>query len=216
MAVSGTPPAKLLLVEGPDDKHVVQHLCRRLASDLTFQCEDKGGSGPLLDAIDVEIATDERIALGIVVDANDDLAARWQAIGNRLDRTNVQLPSQPEHGGTIVDSEPRVGVWLMPNNATPGELENFVAELVPKDDPIWPLAEQYIEGIPSEHRPFSPNKQLRAKIHAWLATRREPRRMGAAIGTAELDAETPLASQFADWLRALFGPVPHARQEGSR
>ena len=135
------PPAKLLLVEGQDDKHVAEHLRRRLASDLTFQCEDKGGSGPLLDAIDVEIATDGRVALGIVMDANDDLATRWQAIGHRLRGTDVQLPEQPAHGGTVIDSEPRVGVWLMPDNATPGELENFVAELVPKDDPVWPLAE---------------------------------------------------------------------------
>ena len=207
-----TPPAKLLLVEGQDDKHVAEHLRRRLASDLTFQCEDKGGSGPLLDAIDVEIATDGRVALGIVMDANDDLATRWQAIGHRLRGTDVQLPEQPAHGGTVIDSEPRVGVWLMPDNATPGELENFVAELVPKDDPVWPLAERYIDGIPSEHRPFSPRKELRAKLHAWLATRQEPRKMGAAIGTAELDAGGALAGQFADWLRTLFGALP--RQEG--
>ena len=207
-----TPPAKLLLVEGQDDKHVVEHLRRRLASDLTFQCEDKGGSGPLLDAIDVEIATDGRLALGILMDANDDLAARWQAIGHRLLGEDVQLPPQPERGGTVIDSDPRVGVWLMPNNATPGELENFVAELVPNDDPIWPLAERYIDGIPSEHRQFSPRKELRAKLHAWLATRNEPRKMGAAIRTDELDAEAPIAGQFADWLRTLFGPPP--RHEG--
>ena len=207
-----TPPAKLLLVEGQDDKHVVEHLRRRLASDLTFQCEDKGGSGPLLDAIDVEIATDGRLALGILMDANDDLAARWQAIGHRLLGEDAQLPPQPERGGTVIDSNPRVGVWLMPDNATPGELENFVAELIPKDDPVWPLAECYIDGIPSEHRQFSPGKELRAKLHAWLATRQEPRKMGAAIGTAELDAGGALAGQFADWLRTLFGPPP--RQEG--
>jgi len=207
-----TPPAKLLLVEGPDDKHVVEHLRRRLASDLVFHCEDKGGSEPLLNAIDVEITTDGRVALGILMDANDDLAARWQAIGHRLLGENVRLPLRPERGGTVIDSDPRVGVWLMPDNATPGELENFVAELVPKDDPIWPLAERYIDDIPNEHRQFSSGKELRAKLHAWLATRQEPRKMGAAIGTAELDAGGALAGQFADWLRTVFGALP--RQEG--
>ena len=206
------PPAKLLLVEGPDDKHVVEHLRRRLASDLAFRCEDKGGIGPLLDAIDVEIATDGRVALGILMDANDDLAARWHAIRHRLRDTNVKLPEQPAPGGTVVNGDPRVGVWLMPDNSTPGELENFVAELVPKDDPVWPLAERYIDSIPSEHRQFSTGKELRAKLHAWLATRQEPRKMGAAIGTAELDAGGALAGQFADWLRTLFGAPP--RQEG--
>ena len=200
------PPAKLLLVEGQDDKHVVEHLRRRLASDLAFHCEDKGGSGPLLDAINVEIATDGRLALGILMDANDDLAARWQAIGHRLLGGDVRLPPQPERGGTVIDSDPRVGVWLMPDNATPGELENFVAELVPNDDPVWPLAEQYIDGIPGEHRQFKEGKKLRAKIHAWLATRKEPRKMGLALSAKDLDAGVLLAGELAEWLRKLFGP----------
>ena len=210
---SETEATKLLLVEGPDDKHVIEHLRRKLAPDLAFRCQDTGGGDPLLKAISPAMRPLERLALGIVADADDDLAARWQAIGNRLHETKVQLPAQPEHGGTIINSDPRVGVWLMPNNSTPGELENFVAELVPKGDPIWPLAEQYIDGIPGEHRRFSTRKELRAKLHAWLATRQEPRRMGAAIGTAELDAEAPIASQFVDWLRILFGSAP--RQEGT-
>ena len=212
MQRSGREPPNLLLVEGADDKHVVEHLCRKLVPDLAFHCQDTGGSDPLLRAISPAMRPFERLALGVVMDANDDPAARWQAIGDRLRGADVQLPSQPVHGGTVIDSDPRVGVWLMPDNSTPGELENFVAELVPKADPVWPLAEQYIDGIPSEHRQFSPRKELRAKLHAWLATRQEPRKMGAAIGTAELDAGGALAGQFADWLRTLFGALP--RQEG--
>ena len=197
--------AKLLLVEGQDDKHVVRHLCNTRAPELKFDCRDKGGNAELLKAISVEVKLAGRLALGIVADANDDVAARWQAIGNRLRGADVQLPDQPAHGGTVIDNDPRVGVWLMPNNSGPGELENFVAELVPKDDPVWPFAKQYIDGIPREHRRFSSRKVLRAELHAWLATRQEPRMMGAAIGTGELDAEAPIASQFVDWLRTLFG-----------
>ena len=210
---SETEPPKLLLVEGPDDKHVVGHLHRRLVPDLAFRCTDTGGSDPLLKAISPAMRPEERVALGIVMDANDDLASRWQTIDHRLREENVQLPAKPERGGTVISGAPHVGVWLMPNNSTPGELENFVAELVPKHDPVWPLAEQYVDGIPGEHRQFSPRKELRAKLHAWLATRQEPRMMGAAIGTEELDAGTPLARQFAGWLRALFGPSPPVRQE---
>ena len=205
MPTSELRPPKLLLVEGLDDKHVVEHLCRKVAHDLTFVCKETRGSDPLLKAISVETKLDGRRALGIVMDANDDLAARWQAIDHRLRGADVQLPDQPAHGGTVIDNDPRVGVWLMPDNSGPGELENFVAELVPKDDLVWPLAKQYIDGIPREHRRFSSRKVLRAELHAWLATRQEPRMMGAAIGTGELDAEAPTANQFVDWLRTLFG-----------
>ena len=209
-------PPKLLLVEGLDDKHVVEHLCRKLVPDLApdrdFRCQDTRGIDPLLKAISPALRPFERTALGIVVDANDNPVTRWRAIGHRLRGADVQLPDQPAQGGTIINGEPRVGVWLMPNNSTPGELEHFVAKLVPEGDPVWPLAERYINGIPSEHRQFSTGKELRAKLHAWLATRQEPRKMGAAIRTAELNAEAPIAGQFADWLHTLFGAPP--RREG--
>ena len=78
-------------------------------------------------------------------------------------------------------AEPRVGIWLMPNNKVPGELEEFVASMIPDGDPVWPLAKDYVDRIPTKHRKFSDRKILRAKVHSWLATRTEPRKMGAAI-----------------------------------
>ena len=201
------PPSKLLLVEGQDDKHVVEHLRRKLAPDLTFSCRDTGGSDPLLKAIPLEMRQDDRSALGILVDANADATARWQAIGDRLHSEQLRLPGRPKDGGTIIEGDLRVGVWLMPDNSQPGELENFVAELVPEEDPVWPLAERYVDGIPSGDRQFSPMKEMRAKLHAWLATREEPRMMGAAIGAGSLDTSAPAAQALVAWLTALFGAV---------
>ena len=42
--------------------------------------------------------------------------------------------------------------------AAPGELESFVAELVPDDDPVWSLAERYVDGISSGDRQFPPDE----------------------------------------------------------
>ena len=91
----------------------------------------------------------------------------------------------------------------MPNNQTAGELENFIEQLIPAGDPVWPRAQNYIDSIPATDRRFK--KILRAKIHAWLAAREQPRQMGAAIGIGDLDAAALLAKQFTDWLRRLFG-----------
>ena len=41
-------------------------------------------------------------------------------------------------------------------------------------------------------------------MYAWLAAREEPRRMGAAIGTHDLDIDGPLCQRFVDWLKQLF------------
>lgn len=99
---------------------------------------------------------------------------------------------------------PRIGVWLMPDNRSPGELENFVAEMIPVGDPVWPLSQDYIDGIPREHRKFADGKTLRAKIHAWLAAREDPRQMGLAIRAHDLEIGGGLCTRFAAWLDGLF------------
>ena len=206
--------ANVLLVEGEDDKHVVLHLCRKLALNLEFCCSvpgEPGGKDALLDAIPVVLKQAGRHAVGVLMDANHDINARWQAVSDRLRGTTITLTSRPQPGGMLVPGDPNVhlnpsfGVWLMPNNQQAGELEDFVIQLLPKDDPVWPHAERFIDDIPQKYREFRSQKESRAKLHAWLATRREPLKMGAAIGTGSLDATAPAAKALADWLTALFG-----------
>ena len=195
---------RVLLVEGPNDKHVVLRLCNFHEEMPKFWILDKEGIEVLLEAIGSEVRAPGRKAVGILVDANDDLDARWNAVANRLREENIEVPNSPELTGTIIDSNPRVGIWLMPNNTSPGELENFVSEMIPDDDPVWPLSEDYIDGIPEKARKFTEKKILRAKIHAWLATREDPRQMGVAIGARDLHVDGPLSTTFANWLRQLF------------
>ena len=198
----------VLLVEGTDDEHVVRHLCNRLCNRQQampeFYIRGKGGIEVLLEDIGLEILDPRRKAVGILVDANDDLDARWSAVANRIRQENIEVPSSPERTGTIIDSNPRGGIWLMPDNTSPGELENFVSEMIPDDDPVWPLSENYIDDIPQAHRKFTEKKIMRAKIHAWLATRQDPRQMGAAIGARDLQVDGTLSTAFANWLRQLF------------
>ena len=92
----------------------------------------------------------------------------------------------------------------MPDNQSPGELEDFVSEMIPDDDPVWPRAQRDIDGITEADRKFSDRKIQRARLHAWLATREDPRLMGAAIGARDLNVDGSLSKNFADWLRELF------------
>ena len=202
---------RVLLVEGPDDKHVVIHLSERSGLAQNFVIVEKEGINTLLDSIEVEIDIPGRTVLGIVLDANDDLDARWQALTDRLNRLRQEdhfdlpeLPDKPEPSGTIIEGKLRIGVWLMPDNRSTGELEDFVGSMIPSGDPVWPLAEAYIEGIPPAERKFAPGKIQRAKVHAWLATREEPRRMGLAIKARDLVTDAANSAAFVDWLRTLF------------
>ena len=206
MARDGTqhPPENVLLVEGQDDKHVVRHLCLRSQSIPQFCTLDKDGFPGLLPGISLEIKVPGRKVVGIVVDANSNLQSRWDAVCNRLKAVNIQPPDTPDPTGTIISSAPRIGIWLMPNNQSPGELEDFVQEMIPVGDPVWPMSKAYIQGIPDTERKFTNSKILKAKLYAWLATRGTPGRMGLAIKTGDLLVDKELSIEFMAWLRRLF------------
>ena len=199
------PPERILLVEGVDDKHVVRHLCERHQDIPEFCIREKIGFPNLKAAIGPEMKVSGRTALGILADANTHPRQRWQEIIEQLRRVGVDPPPQIEPAGAIVQHSPKVGIWLMPDNEEPGQLEDFIEKLIPQGDPVWPRARHYIDEIPVADRKFTPNKVSRAQIHAWLATRAEPRKMGTAIRALDLDANAPVAEGLVGWLRELFG-----------
>ena len=196
----------VLLVEGQDDRHVINHICVNNKPMPPFHIVDKDGVPNLLSAISTEIKVSGRQALGIVVDADSDLLYRWSEVVDRLNEQDIRCPASPDPNGTIVSTPrlPRIGIWLMPNNQSSGEIEEFVQCMIPSNDPVWPRSERYIEDIPQEDRKFK-TKLLKAKFYAWLSTRSNPGRMGAAIGANDLPVDGELGDIFVIWLRRLFG-----------
>ncbi len=195
---------RILLVEGEDDEKVVEHLGRVCGLQQNFTIENERGFSKLCGHISVWAKEPGLRTLGVLADANDDLESRWKEIVDAAAGVGVRLPDAPEPSGTIVEGSPRIGVWLMPDNCRPGELEDFALELIPASDRVWSLAEQYIASIPEAERKFKPGKVSKANLYAWLASRKHPQRIGAAIGVGDLDAEVPLGKQFAKWLSDLF------------
>ena len=206
-SLSSSKSKLVLLVEGLNDRHVIEHLYwKRFDDKPPFEVVDKGGFSGLCAAIEPELKAPDRQAIGIVVDANDDPGSRWSAVTDRLRNACADVEfGHPSPSGTIIDAEPRIGVWLWPDNGTPGEIEDFVARMIPRGDPVWPLSRLYIEGIPAVHRRFSEEKTARANLHAWLAAREDPRLMGTAIRAGDLEVNGVLALQFTEWLEELFG-----------
>ena len=81
---SATPTDRVLLVEGPDDKHTVLNLCGVSSNMPRFSILDKEGKDNLLKSVRGEILAEGRVAVGIMLDANDDLKARWRSVAGRL------------------------------------------------------------------------------------------------------------------------------------
>lgn len=215
---------RILLVEGQDDKHVISNICRKAPASFSvdqsdyiisvnliqqgtsFLISERGNFFQVREAIEDEILGSGREAVGILVDADSDLKKRWDEVREAFP-DYIRVPSSPQPDGIIIETAgwPRTGIWVMPNNADVGELEDFVLQMMPANDSIWPLSQSYIDNISMAERKFSPDKTDKAKLYAWLATRREPSRMGAAINANDLETTGPLCQSFVSWLTRLFG-----------
>ena len=162
----------------------------------------------LLVTLPVRLKASDLERLGIVVDANTDIEARWQALRNILVKSGyANVPTAPDSGGAIIkqDERPVVGVWLMPDNKLAGMLEDFIKFLVPQGDSLLKRAKDCVERIPEQDRRFPPERQSKAEIHTWLAWQEEPGKpLGQAITARYLDADAPHAQQLMEWIRQLF------------
>src|SRR2546421_5052279 len=149
-----------LLVEGSDDKHVFRHLLDHYhipqqfkIKDEHFEIKDHEGIDNLLNLKTLRTylkIVDEPRRFGIVVDADTDLAARWQTLSDILKNSGYSIiPITPKPEGTILreDGRPVVGIWLMPDNKVPGMLEDFASFLRPKDDLLWPIANDVVQKV---------------------------------------------------------------------
>ena len=202
-----------LVVEGQNDLHLVTHLCRRSDPGLgsAFAFHDAQGVNGVLDRVRAYINQPDVSAVGFVVDADADPVNRWREVADRITAANsdIQLPPSPEPDGTIIPENPaigspRIGIWVMPDNSATGELEDFVAQMIPGGDPVWPLSQDYIDGIPPEARKFDDDSITKNQVHAWLAARRFPGLVGLAIREGDLSVNNPLSQCFLTWLSRLF------------
>jgi hypothetical protein len=201
---------RVLIVEGPDDEHVVKHICAQRNLGKIDKIDSRGGKENLLDGIGVRIKESNIGSLGIILDADTDLCACWQSIVHRLRKAGYpHVPDLPDPGGTVLPPHdelllPRLGIWLMPNNELPGILEDFLKFLVPEDDQLLAHAEMALSNLPMPVR-FTELRRPKALIHTWLAWQEEPGKpFGQAISARYLDVSLPSAHIFASWLQRTF------------
>ncbi len=203
------PSDSHLLVEGPDDEHVIMALCAQHGLSRNFEIRAVGGLEKLLAGVPIWLKMAGIRALGIVVDADLDLDRRWQAVCGRLETAGYSgLPPQPDADGLVLSPphRPRVGVWLMPDNRLPGTLEHFVAHLIPHDDPLAHKVEEFLDELEMAGlNRYKADDRAKAFIHTWLALQERPGRpMGQAITAHTLSHNDPLANRFVGWLSRLF------------
>lgn len=211
---------KILLVEGTDDEHVLKHLCGNRAVPKLDDVKSHGGVEQLLESFPVRLkASEDGDIVGIVIDADTDLASRWQSLRGRLLEVGYQnVPDVPAPEGTILDPPadtllPRVGLWIMPDNQTKGILEDFLRFLVPENSGLFRHVKSSVASIPEGERHFSQLAEPKALIHTWLAWQKEPGKpLGTAITAKYLEPNVAEVDVLISWLHRLFFQEPKKSQ----
>lgn len=205
--------AKILMVEGTDDQHVVMHICGHYNIPPLLTIEHYGNVDEVINAILPRLRQAREVGdvVGILADADESAQNRWQAIRQRILAAGyADVPEQLPAGGVIIEPPadtilPRAGVWIMPDNRAPGILEDFLRFMAPTASALFQYAEASVDGIPPAERRFRDVDRPKALMHTWLAWQETPGRpFGTAITAQFLDPAVPETAAFARWLRSLF------------
>lgn len=211
-------------VEGADDFHAILNLLARhelsretlpqefprfRPSGIEDEYEDGQGKDAVLRAIETAVKANSNEPVGFVLDADDDIRARWESVAHRLQEVGVDVGTELDPDGFLGESSEygtRVGVWLMPDNEQAGRLEDFLEGLVDPTNPLLPHAQEATNGAKALGAAFSDTKTSKAVLHTWLAWQQEPGRpYGIAIKSGYLQHDSEAAERFVAWFRQLFG-----------
>ena len=202
---------QVLLVEGKDDCKVVYHLLNSRAIQKNFGIYECGSYEGILRRLNALISSSQKLhAIGVVLDANQKgVLPRWQSIKDKLKgRYSYAFPKAVSREGTVIestDAEPKLGVWIMPDNVGPGSLEDFFLKLVPEEE--LRVVDRAVKlGEEAGVARFKPVHRSKALIHTYLAWQDEPGSpMGLSITRGKLPSEGTSADIFVEWLQRLFG-----------
>jgi hypothetical protein len=213
--VAPPPVRKRLLVEGRTDQYAIAGLMRHFvawgqtAAEWPVTVTAEGSREQILASgvISTYCKGTGIEALGIVLDANESLESRWQGVRCRCRELFPKFPDTlPADGLVYEEGTPRIGVWIMPDNQSPGVLETFLARLIP--DPncgLWVHVKDSTAKASALGAPFKRKHLDKAHVHTWLAWQDPPGPpLGESLTTKRLDPHAPAAAPFVAWFKRLF------------
>jgi hypothetical protein len=206
----------LLLVEGAQDKRVIPYLIEAngikwgTTRNPIVQIESYDGLQKLInkDEISTALKTSGLAALGIMVDADNNPAGRWQSIRNTCREIIPDLPDELPESGLIhiLSDGKKFGVWIMPDNKMQGMLETFLSYLIPEEsEPLWDYAQSVVKEAQTKGAPVIDSHIDKANIYTWLAWQHPPgRQLHNAIMERILNPTHPRSTVFVNWFKSLY------------
>ncbi len=208
--------SKKLIVEGEQDKRVIPELIEANGIEWGETKEtavvyiEAYGSDQFIDSdfISTELKASGLTSLGLIVDADDDMNARWNSVRNACLKSIPDIPEQLQKSGLIHTTATGIkfGVWIMPDNQTQGMLETFLRYLVPDEsESLWQYAQEVTQNANNKGATFIPSHRDKADIYTWLAWQNPPgRQLHNAVMEKILDPTHPKAQIFVNWFKKLY------------
>lgn len=216
--------SRVLFVEGSSDKTIVKEILntylphwqitrrRSGSSQSQINIQDLQGIRNITpDKIFNQLADPNVPALGIVIDADSSASDQWQEICRTCQSVeqlrSISFPNQIPENGFIcsVSDDQKFGIWMMPDNRSPGMLETLLSQLIPSDrENLWIHLQNSVSQAKQLGATFDDKHLDKAHIYTWLAWHHKP---GAWLKTGEravFNFDHPQVHAFVDWLKTLY------------
>jgi len=150
--------------------------------------------------------------IGVVVDADRALhgsgfAATLQRFTEALGEGDYR-PNTAAASGLVFthqDGLADLGLWIMPNNADEGMLEDWIKNCVhPAEEGLYQHGEASIDSIPGGPK-FQPWHRTKAEVATWLAWQKKPEHGPYnAVQSELLNTDAVLFKELQVWLTHVF------------
>jgi hypothetical protein len=206
----------VLLVEGKQEVRVIPELIEANGVDWGTRknpivyLRDYDGYHQIVDAdvISTELQASGLSALGIMIDADDNLNGRWQSIRNVCLQSIPDIPTDlPEEGLIhIAPNGVKFGIWIMPDNRMRGMLETFLAYMLPDgNEPLWQFSQETTGQAKKKGALFTDAHYDKANIYTWLSWQDPPgRQLHQAVMERILNPQHPNVQKFVTWFKTLY------------
>lgn len=127
----------------------------------------------------------------------------------QLDRFDFSSSPQPKAGGIVFphnDGLADFGLWVMPNNAGEGALENWFLDCAhPNSQPLLDHAKTTIANLGAYSRFKQPHHLCKAQLATWLAWEQSPGEgLWRAFRDDLLDEGNPAFQGLCAWLQYVY------------
>jgi len=172
--------------------------------DVQFWDFKRSGNGELsrwLSMFKTLEGFEDRVrAVGVIRDAEDDAAGMADSIKSAFGNNGFPIPDGPM---VVTSAKPAVGFLLIPHDADSGCLEHAVLQAASPDLPMQ-CVEEYLDCVENGSKTPNPNWRAKLKVHALIATGKNPAwTLGQSVGAGLWNMEHAAVRVMTDFIRKL-------------